>query len=74
MNAQPTSTAGVVAVSFATLRLPVPGCWKVTISVGGAALEYTLYAYPWQCRPQQAQYPPLPGITPAAVHTAVMAE
>jgi peptide/nickel transport system permease protein len=64
VNAQPTSTAGVVAVSFATLRLPVPGCWKVTISVGGAALEYTVYAYPWQCRPRQEQYPPLPGITP----------
>jgi peptide/nickel transport system permease protein len=62
VNAQPTSTAGVVAVSFATLRLPVPGCWKVSISVGGAALAYTLYAYPWECRPQHAQFPPLPGI------------
>jgi peptide/nickel transport system permease protein len=64
VNAQPTSTAGVVAVSFATLRLPVPGCWKLTITVGGAALEYTAYAYPWLCRPRQEQYPPLPGITP----------
>jgi peptide/nickel transport system permease protein len=64
VNAQPTSTAGVVAVSFATLRLPVPGCWKVTISVGGAALEYTVYAYPWLCRPRPAEFPPLPGITP----------
>jgi peptide/nickel transport system permease protein len=62
VNAQPTSTAGVVVTSFATLRLPVPGCWNVRISVGGAALEYTLYAYPWQCRPQHAQFPPLPGI------------
>ena len=64
VNAQPTSTAGVVALSFATLRLPVPGCWNVKISVGGAALEYTLYAYPWECRPQHAQFPPLPGVTP----------
>ena len=64
VNAQPTSTTGVAAVSFATLRLPVPGCWNVTISVGGAVIEYSLYAYPWACRPQQAQFPPLPGITP----------
>jgi peptide/nickel transport system permease protein len=62
VNAHPTSTAGMVALSFATLRLPVPGCWTVRISVGGAALEYTLYAYPWQCRPQHAQFSPLPGI------------
>ena len=60
---QPTTT-GVVAVSFATLRLPVPGCWNVKISVGGAVLEYTLYAHPWECRPQHAQFPPLPGVTP----------
>jgi peptide/nickel transport system permease protein len=64
VNAQPTSTAGVIAVSFATLRLPVPGCWQVTISVGNAILGYALYAYPWECRPQQTQFPPLPGITP----------
>lgn len=64
LNAQPTSTTGVVAVSFATLRLPVPGCWNVTISVGSAVLGYALYAYPWECRPQQAQLPPVPGITP----------
>jgi peptide/nickel transport system permease protein len=62
-NVQPTGT-GVLAVSFATLRLPVPGCWNLTIAVGGAALEYTVYAYPWDCRPQRGQFPPLPGITP----------
>jgi hypothetical protein len=62
LNVQPTSTTDPMALSFATLRLPVPGCWTVRVSVGGAALEYTLYAYPWQCRRQHEQYPALPGI------------
>jgi peptide/nickel transport system permease protein len=62
LNVQPTTTTDAMAVSFATLRLPVPGCWTVTIAVGGAALEYTLYAYPWQCRRQHEQLPALPGI------------
>ncbi len=64
VSAQPTNPTSVLAISFAALRLPVPGCWKLTISVGGAVLEYTVYAYPWQCRPQLVQYPPIPGITP----------
>jgi hypothetical protein len=42
----------------------VPGCWKVRISVGGAVLEYTLYAYPWDCRPQHERFGPVPGVTP----------
>jgi peptide/nickel transport system permease protein len=62
VNVQPTTTTDAMAVSFATLRLPVPGCWTVRVSVGGAALEYTLYAYPWQCRRQHEQFPALPGI------------
>ena len=64
VSSQPPSSSSVLAVSFASLRLPVPGCWKLTIAVGGAALAYTVYAYPWQCRPQLVQYPPIPGITP----------
>ena len=62
LNVQPTITIGDMALSFATLRLPIPGCWTVRVSVGAAALEYTLYAYPWQCRRQHEQYPSLPGI------------
>lgn len=60
-------TNGVLAgqaVSFATLRLSAPGCWKVRMSVGAAALEYTLYAYPWDCRPQHERFAPTPGVTP----------
>ena len=60
-------TSGVLAgqaVSFATLRLTEPGCWKVRISVGAAALEYTLYAYPWDCRPQHERFGAVPGVTP----------
>jgi peptide/nickel transport system permease protein len=65
VSPQPTSTGGgPQAVSFGTLRLPVPGCWKVRISVGGAVLEYTLYAYPWDCRPQHERFGPVPGVTP----------
>jgi peptide/nickel transport system permease protein len=64
LNAQPTASVGGEAVSFATLRLTKPGCWSLRISVGTAALEYTLYAYPWDCRAQHEQLPPLPDITP----------
>jgi len=64
VNAQPTSTAGGQALSFATLRLTEPGCWKVRISVGTAVIEYTLYAYPWDCRPQHERFSPVPGVTP----------
>ncbi len=64
VNAQPNANIAGQSISFATLRLPVPGCWKVRISVGTAALEYTLYAYPWDCRPQHERFPPVPGITP----------
>ncbi len=64
VNAQPNANIAGQSISFATLRLPVPGCWKVRISVGTAALEYTLYAYPWDCRPQHERFPAVPGITP----------
>jgi hypothetical protein len=64
VNAQPNASVAGQSVSFATLRLPVPGCWKVKISVGGAALDYTLYAYPWDCRPQHERFSPVPGVTP----------
>jgi len=64
VNAQPNSNIAGQSISFATLRLPVPGCWKVRISVGTTALEYTLYAYPWDCRPQHERFPPVPGVTP----------
>ena len=64
VNPQPTNTTGAASTSFATLRLPVPGCWSVKISVGHSSLEYTLYAYPWECRPQHAQFPAIAGITP----------
>jgi hypothetical protein len=26
--------------------------------------EYTLYAYPWECRPPNTRMAPIPGITP----------
>ena len=64
VGAQPTNSALGAALSFAHLQLPVPGCWKLKISVGSAAMEYTVYAYPWECRPQSAQLPRIPGITP----------
>lgn len=64
VNAQPTGNLGGQVISFATLRLTAPGCWKVRISVGTAELEYTLYAYPWDCRPQHERFPPVPGVTP----------
>jgi hypothetical protein len=64
VNAFPTSTIGAQAMSFATLRLPVPGCWTVEISLGTADLKYTLYAYPWDCRPQHERFALIPGIAP----------
>lgn len=64
VNARATGVLSGQVISFATLRLAAPGCWKVRISVGTAAVEYTLYAYPWDCRPQHAQFPPVPGVTP----------
>jgi hypothetical protein len=64
VNAQQSGVLAGQTVSFATLRLPTPGCWKVRFSVGSAATEYTLYAYPWDCRPQSARMAPIPGVTP----------
>jgi peptide/nickel transport system permease protein len=64
LNARPTAILSGQVMSFATLRLPAPGCWKVRISVGNAIGEYTLYAYPWDCRPQHERFPPIPGVTP----------
>jgi len=64
VNAQPNASVAGQSLSFATLRLPVPGCWKVRITVGTAALDYTLYAYPWDCRPQHERFAPVPGVTP----------
>ena len=57
-----TTTSGVT-YSFTTLRLTEPGCWKVKISAGPASLEYTLYAYPSECRPEASHTPLPPGIT-----------
>jgi len=64
VNAQPNASVAGQSLSFATLRLPVPGCWKVRITVGTAALDYTLYAYPWDCRPQHERFAPVPSVTP----------
>jgi len=64
VKAQPNASVAGQSLSFATLRLPVPGCWKVRITVGTAALDYTLYAYPWDCRPQHERFAPVPGVTP----------
>jgi hypothetical protein len=64
MDAQPSATIVGESVALATLRLPKPGCWSVRISVGGAAVEYTVYAYPWGCRPHHAELPALPDVPP----------
>jgi hypothetical protein len=64
VNARPTAILSGQVISFGTLRLSAPGCWKVRISVGNAVGEYTLYAYPWDCRPQHEQFPPVPRVTP----------
>jgi hypothetical protein len=51
-------------VGFASIQLPKAGCWTVRISMGTAELEYTLYAYPWDCRPAEERgFPPPPGVT-----------
>jgi len=65
VNAQQTTAAiGGQAVSFATLRLAMPGCWSLRLSVGSAAIAYTLYAYPSDCRPHHEQFPPVPDVVP----------
>jgi ABC-type dipeptide/oligopeptide/nickel transport system permease subunit len=56
---------GAQTVVFATLALPDPGCWTVTISAGTNVLEYTLYAYPWGCRSEEERAMGAPaGVTP----------
>jgi peptide/nickel transport system permease protein len=48
---------------FATLRLSRSGCWNMRIEAGTNFLEYTIYVYPWQCRPSRDQiFPPPAGI------------
>jgi ABC-type dipeptide/oligopeptide/nickel transport system permease subunit len=64
VNPQPTVILSGQLTSFGTLRLSVPGCWKIRISVGTVASEITLYAYPWDCRPQHEQFAPVPGVIP----------
>ena len=64
VNPAPPSIVAGQGLSSATLRLPVPGCWTVEVSAGTATLEYTLYAYPWDCRPQHERFSPVPGVTP----------
>jgi len=64
VSPSPTGNAPGQALSFATLRLPVPGCWTVKVSVGSAVLDYTLYAYPSDCRPQHERFAAVPGVTP----------
>jgi ABC-type dipeptide/oligopeptide/nickel transport system permease subunit len=64
LDARSVGNLGGQAVSFATLRLSEPGCWKVRIAAGTASFEYSLYAYPWDCRPELEHYRPVPGITP----------
>lgn len=64
VDPRPTAILSGQVISFAALRLSAPGCWKVRISVGNAIGEYTLYAYPWDCRPHHEQFPPVPGVTP----------
>ena len=52
-------------IFFASLALPEPGCWNVTISAGSSLLDYTLYAYPWLCRSEEERAMGLPqGMTP----------
>ena len=53
------------ALMFATLSLPEPGCWTLSLSAGTSTLEYTLYAYPWNCRAAgDRSFGPPPGVTP----------
>jgi len=64
VSPSPTSSGPGLALSLGTLRLPVPGCWTVKISVGSALIDYTLYAYPSDCRPQHERFARVPGVTP----------
>jgi peptide/nickel transport system permease protein len=64
VNAQPMGNLGGQTLSFATLRLSEPGCWAVRIGDGIASFEYTLYAYPWECRPERERLSAPPGVTP----------
>jgi ABC-type dipeptide/oligopeptide/nickel transport system permease subunit len=64
VNPRPTGVLAGFVISFATLRLTEPGCWNVRLSVGSAVTEYTLYAYPWDCRPQHEQFAPVRGVSP----------
>ncbi len=64
-----TSPGGRTQV-FATLRLSRSGCWNIRIEAGTNFLEYTIYVYPWQCRPARDQIFPPPGgiVAEACVH------
>ena len=64
VNASPASGIAGQTLSFASLRLPTPGCWKVELSVGAATLAFTTYAYPWNCRPQYENLAVVPGVEP----------
>jgi hypothetical protein len=64
VNPAPPSIVAGQGLSSATLRLPVPGCWTVEISAGTEILDYVLYAYPWDCRPQHEAFAVVPGVTP----------
>jgi ABC-type dipeptide/oligopeptide/nickel transport system permease subunit len=49
--------------AFGSLRLSAPGCWTVRMNAGPASLEWTLYAYPYECHAPAAQFPPPPTVT-----------
>ena len=53
---------GAVALYVAFALLPI--FWTVKISVGSALIDYTLYAYPSDCRPQHERFARVPGVTP----------
>jgi peptide/nickel transport system permease protein len=57
-----TTTSGL-SHAFATLRFTEPGCWTVKVSSGPASLEFTLYAYPSDCRPEASHTPLPPRVT-----------
>lgn len=61
-------TPGNANLGSGALRVTGAGCWRVTIAVGEAAIEYVFYAYPWACRPTQLRGTPPPDIqvTPCA--------
>jgi hypothetical protein len=63
VNGQPAFTIpGGGVMAFATLRLAEPGCWTVRVSIADSSLEYTLYAYPFECH--RDANPPPPGVVP----------